>query len=433
MERYQSSPTGLTDLQESVRRAFWLAVAKGEQCGGPSLSYVVDSTRPAVESALQMLRRRNLVPKRPAHVNTTPAAWQLQIPDEFDKSVVTPHTPVKYDPVPEISQSKIQEPVDQLSTTLLSLLQKRKDQAQDTASLANLLDVSPKRVELAIAGLRDRGYNIFEAGGHVGLSKSDTTEPSTTVETTTSKLRFGACGDTHLCSTRERLDALNTVYDWYANEGITDIYHTGNIIEGEARFNVREIHTFGLENQVQYLIDNYPQRPGITTHFIVGNEHEGWYQAREGISIGHFIERSAKESGRTDLHYLGFLEHDIKFANENGSFVMRLSHPGLGSAYSISYSVQKIVESYQGGEKPAVLLVGHFHKLEYLPSVRNVRTLQTGCLTDQSTWARSRRIEYHVGAWLLELEQDEKTGACTGCRAWDRTFFDRGFYSKWEK
>jgi hypothetical protein len=322
-----------------------------------------------------------------------------------------------------------------LSGRLLTHLQKRKDQVFREGELADLFDVSPRRLREAITELKDNGYNILLDEDHVGLTRDEEAGPQRTTIPLVGgdRIRFGVLGDTHLGSKFERLDVLNALYDWYAAEGITTVYHTGNMIEGCSSFNLRERHKHGLDEQVDYFLDQYPQRPGITTHYITGDDHEGWHQRDAGMSVGRYIEMAAERRGRHDLRYLGFVEHDIEFANRAGAFIVRVAHPGGGSAYALSYTPQKIVESYSGGEKPAVLLIGHYHKMEYIPAVRGVRVVQTGCTVDQGVWARKKRLAYHLGGWILELVQCPETGACVGCKAEERTFFDRGFYQEWER
>ncbi|MFQ5772694.1 MAG: hypothetical protein ACE5HX_19320, partial [bacterium] len=169
---------------------------------------------------------------------------------------------------------------------------------------------------------------------------------------------------------------------------------------------------------------------GITTHYITGECHEGWWIKSHHIDIGKLIESRAKEAGREDLRFIGHLEADIKLEYGKGSSVMRLIHPGGGTAYAISYTVQKFVESFQGGEKPRVLLVGHFHKAEFLPKYRDVFSIQTGCLCDQTPFMRKKHIEAHVGGWIVELVMND-LGIVTRVKAEFIPFYDRGFHAKW--
>ena len=87
---------------------------------------------------------------------------------------------------------------------------------------------------------------------------------------------FGLVGDTHLCSTKCRLAELHATYKLFAEEGIKDVYHAGNIVDGYiSRINGGEVICTSIDDQTQYVIDHYPQVRGITTHFITGDDHEG--------------------------------------------------------------------------------------------------------------------------------------------------------------
>lgn len=239
---------------------------------------------------------------------------------------------------------------------------------------------------------------------------------------------FGFVTDTHLGSKHYRADVLRKLYDWYSEEGISHVFHGGNWIEGEARFNFHDVEVHGRANQLNYMVKHYPKRDGITTHFVAGDDHEGWYQQREGSQIGQDLEDRARASGRTDLHYLGYVEADIELVASRGSSVMRVMHGGGGSSYAVSYRPQKIVESWTGGEKPQVLLLGHYHKLSY-NLTRNVHVVQGGCTCDQSIFMRKKSIEAHVGGCLIKLKQDSK-GSITDFVPHFRTFFDRGYYER---
>ena len=239
---------------------------------------------------------------------------------------------------------------------------------------------------------------------------------------------FGFVSDTHLCSKHHRADVLNKLYDWYEAEGIQHVFHGGNWIEGEARFNFHDVAVHGRAAQLAYFIKHYPIRKGIVTHYVAGDDHEGWYQQREASQIGQDLEDKAKAAGRTDLHYLGYIEADVELLAPRGSAVIRVMHGGGGSAYAISYRPQKIVESFTGGEKPAVLLLGHYHKISY-NITRNVHVVQGGCTCDQSVFMRKQSIEAHVGGCMIRLRQDSK-GIITDFVPHFRTFFDRGFYER---
>jgi predicted phosphodiesterase len=239
---------------------------------------------------------------------------------------------------------------------------------------------------------------------------------------------FGFVSDTHLGSKHYRPDVLKALYAWFASEHVSDVFHGGNWIEGQSRINQHDISVFGLDAQLAYFIEHYPRHDGITTHYIAGDDHEGWYQQREVFSVGEALQNKARAMGRNDLHYLGYVEADVELVGSKGSSVLRVMHGGGGSAYAVSYRPQKIVESWTGGEKASVLLLGHYHKLSY-NLTRNVHVVQGGCVCDQSIFMRKKSIEAHVGGCLIKLRQG-KDGAITEFVPHFRTFFDRSFYAR---
>lgn len=241
---------------------------------------------------------------------------------------------------------------------------------------------------------------------------------------------FGWTSDNHLCNKHSRLDVLNQAYDRFAAEGVKIVLNGGNWIDGEARFNKRELVTApGMDNQINYLIDKWPVKDGILTKFIAGDDHEGWYAQREGVDIGQYLQTKAETAGRYDLKYLGYGEADISLNIESASTVLRLMHGGGGSAYALSYSSQKIVEAFQGGEKPSILLVGHYHKFDWCYP-REVNVVQLGCTTDQSLFMRKNKIQAHVGFGIVKFQQDPVDGHITRFGVEWFPYFDRKYYER---
>lgn len=239
---------------------------------------------------------------------------------------------------------------------------------------------------------------------------------------------FGIFGDNHSGSRHERVDVVKALYDRFEEEGVKHVFHTGNMLEGEMRLNKHDISVFGMDAQISHFLETLPEKKGITTHFVTGDDHEGWYQRNEGIEIGRHIAQSAIGVGRKDLHYLGYVEADVVLRVPGGERLMRIMHPGGGAAYALSYSAQKIVESFQGGEKPAILFYGHYHKFDY-NYYREVYTIGTGCCVDQSIFMRKQKIQAHVGGLIVRIHQ-APDGAINRLQVEWIPFYDRGYYSK---
>jgi hypothetical protein len=242
--------------------------------------------------------------------------------------------------------------------------------------------------------------------------------------------RFGVMADSHLGSKYERLDALNDSYDRFEKAGITRVYHCGNWIEGEARFNRTDLLVHGMDAQLDYLAEKYPQRKGITTYAVTGDDHEGWYAQNAGVDIGKRAEQTMRDHGRTDWVNLGFMEAHVRLVNANTGKdgILAVVHPGGGSSYAESYVVQKIIESLDGGEKPAVALYGHYHKC-LSGNYRNVWWVLVPSTKDQDIFMRKKRLRSVVGGGIIEIEQDPETGAIFRMKPDLWQYFNRGYYN----
>lgn len=240
---------------------------------------------------------------------------------------------------------------------------------------------------------------------------------------------FGACGDQHLGSKYARLEVNEALYDAFADAGAEVVFNTGNWIDGEARFNVHDLRVHGMDAQLRHLAEVYPQRDGITTYAVAGDDHEGWYAQREGIDIGWYAEQAFRKAGRTDWINLGYMEAPVRIVSPDTgtSAILSVVHPGGGSAYALSYAIQKIIESLDGGEKPAIGLYGHYHKL-WSGNIRNVWCVQTGTGQDQTPFMRKKRLEAHVGGYVCKATQDPRTGAIVRFQAEALRYFNKGYY-----
>ena len=210
----------------------------------------------------------------------------------------------------------------------------------------------------------------------------------------TKTIKFGLMGDTQIGSKYTQLTWLNVYYDYAKSLGIKDIYHTGDITDG---LKMRPGHEYELyeisaDEMRDDVVKNYPKRDGITTHFITGN-HDASIYKHVGYDIGQAIANL-----RPDLDYLG---RDCALVELTPHCILELRHPWDGTAYALSYKVQKMVEAMESDSKPNILAVGHYHKAEYL-FYRNVHVFQTGCFQSQTPFTRGKGISVHIGGWFIE-------------------------------
>ena len=307
-------------------------------------------------------------------------------------------------------------------------------------ALCEELDRSPQAINLAIESLATQGKNFQAVGDGYQMSAQipiGSREASVKIfhpmtDYNGGWRKFGACGDFHFGSRHERLDVVHALYDIYEKEGVEAIFHTGNWIEGEAgRLNYADISVFGLDDQIDYALKHWPVKKGIKTYFVAGDDHEGWYQQKTRLVIGKHLERKAQEIGRDDLVYMGYQEGHVDLMTKEGSAHMLVSHPGGGSAYATSYAAQKMAEAFQEGEKPDIVLLGHYHKIDY-GFHRGIHMVQTGTCQDQSSFMRKKNIKAHVGGTMIEFHQAPR-GQVNRFKPEFFTFFDRKFYAPYQR
>jgi len=264
-------------------------------------------------------------------------------------------------------------------------------------------DVSVSVVESVVTSLLESGYNlVINKQGDVMISNVIPKLPTREIKIDKSgEFLFGAVGDNHLGSRYEDLGALNALYDVFEEEGVKTVFNTGNWIDGEARFNKHDLHTHGLDNQLKYMIEKYPQRDGIKTYYVSGDDHEGWYTQREGIDVGRRLEQDANDSGRYDLINIGHMVSDVLIdTGTENKLKVCVQHPGGGSAFSLSHTTQKIVESFGDGEKPDILLLGHYHKASSF-LFKGVHTVQTGCTQERTPFMKKKLLSAHIGGFVI--------------------------------
>ena len=255
-----------------------------------------------------------------------------------------------------------------------------------------------------VENLRKKGYCIdFDGCGTYKLANNIEVKPTVVRKdwNGSKHIRIGVVSDTHLGSKHAQLTFLEELYDRYAELGITDVYHCGDITDGmypNRNDQIYELHAHGADAQVDYVVNNYPKRDGITTHFITGN-HDFTFVRNTGYNIGPAIDMR-----RDDMEYLGMFNAKVWLTPKCD---LELNHPLDGSAYALSYSIQKTIDALSGGEKPKILCNGHHHK--YLTMFyRNIHAIEVPSVQAQTPYMKGKRLAAHVGGLVLDIYVDEE-------------------------
>lgn len=207
--------------------------------------------------------------------------------------------------------------------------------------------------------------------------------------------------DTHLGTKEQQLTLINEVYKEAHKRGIDTVLHIGDVLDGDytavRKEQAYQLFLRGFDEQVGYVIEMYPHIDGITTYFIQGS-HDETHLKNGGATAGKWIDRC-----RDDMVYLGQDKATFKINNLR----ILMDHPGGGNAKSYSYKPQQAIEGLNPGEKPNILLQGHYHKSYYM-FYRNVHSLLVPCLVNQSQFMKKMNLQNVVGAYFLKIYSDEK-------------------------
>jgi len=118
-----------------------------------------------------------------------------------------------------------------------------------------------------------------------------------------------------------------------------------------------------------------------------------------GLEVGPELAKRVK-----NLEFLGYDEVDLKLDN---GIKIRMTHPGDGTAYAVSYKAQKYINALPGGQKPDINIQGHYHKAMYM-FYRNIHHFDAGTLCDQTIFMRKKQTPAMTGYWIIDAWSNKK-------------------------
>jgi predicted phosphodiesterase len=207
-------------------------------------------------------------------------------------------------------------------------------------------------------------------------------------------------GDPHMGNINYKPDFFSFMVKTSKEEKVDLVLCTGDIFDGwyqNRPSSIFEQNAIGFDQQMKLAV-NELSKFDKPLYFITGNHSYNTFVRGAGVEAGPYLEDKLCHMG-LEAHYLGNGEGDVSLGSGTK---IRLLHPDGGTAYAISYKSQKIVESLTGGEKPNMLLIGHFHKAEYI-IYRNVHVLQTATLCGQTKFMKGKGIPAHIGFWIVDV------------------------------
>jgi len=215
--------------------------------------------------------------------------------------------------------------------------------------------------------------------------------------------KFGVFSDSHMGHEGYDPHKMDVARFYFKKEGVDFIVNSGDTIEGMSGRDghIYEVTHIGATAQMDFATEEFKKLDLWNVYSIeADSSHGGWFKSKGnmGLDIGPELERRIKS-----YIFLGYDEQDLDIGN---GITLRLRHPGGGTAYALSYKMQKYVESISGGDKPNIVVQGHFHKAGY-NFYRNIHCFDAGTLCDQTPFMKKTNSPAHTGFWIVDAYADK--------------------------
>lgn len=293
---------------------------------------------------------------------------------------------------------------------LKSLIMKQLKHGITKEEICDKFSLSEEKVNDLLADISENdGITIDSFAGMLKLGQTPAPEDYVHLHKSNSwrgnVVRFGVISDTHLCSKYCQIESLHKYYDILEEEEIDTVYNAGDLMDGEGVYEgqIYELDVIGSDNQVEYTVDNYPRRKGITTYFITGN-HDLKYFKKQARDVGKSVARE-----RDDMIYLGQLGAYVDLSGKSVDYreipnrpFMYLIHPDGGLPYAASYRSQVLARGFTEISKPDIMIVGHLHTSGYFID-RGIHIIQAGSFQDQTLYIKRKGIFPQIGGWIVEI------------------------------
>jgi len=217
------------------------------------------------------------------------------------------------------------------------------------------------------------------------------------------RIKFTVISDSHIGHKEYRPQILEHAILLSKKEGSEFFLHCGDIIEGMSgrEGHIYELSHIGATNQMEYAVQQLSKIEVPIYAITSTNSHDGWYSSKNnmGFEIGYELDNKID-----NFTFLGYDEVDIELDNK---LKLRMIHPGDGTAYAISYKMQKYINALTGGHKPNILFQGHYHKALQM-FYRNIHAFDAGCLQAQTIFMKKKQTPAMTGYWLIDVATDKK-------------------------
>lgn len=259
-----------------------------------------------------------------------------------------------------------------INSTLLNLIINE----TQTEDICKKLNITKKQLKNRIEIIRNEGYNIRRKFNYDGSQKYFLDYNSQSIGNNLitnidgfnkNEFKTLAIADTHFGNEKSNMYYVELIYDYCIKNNINIVLHLGDILQGNKE------NIMSLEEQIEYLINEYPNIPNIITFLQLGNHDEDITKVL-GLNIKKIIENN-----RDDIVPLGYNMNQLKIGKNN----IYLSHENKFTSSS------------------GLRIAGHSHKYKF-NSHQEVPTIIVPTLSDYSI------INDYPGAIEINIKLEEQ-------------------------
>lgn len=305
----------------------------------------------------------------------------------------------KEDNFANLEKNELEE--NEIVNKLLNLIKKERN----ISFISKTLDLSDYEVLGIVNNLVESGMNIivkkYDDGFHLlNLGDKINNDVSTySFETNSNnEFKFVAISDIRLGAKSQQLAILNDIYRKASKMGIKNVILCGNISAGLKPI-TDTISNFidDTNEQIDYIVANYPKFEGIKTYFISGKIDDKHIN-KNNVNIGKRISEL-----RDDLIYLGEDICDIKIDKVK----MQVMNSKLSKTYTSSYRTQQTIDAYRSEDKPDILLYGGLLQMEKY-TYRDVICISVPSVCSTDNEMKTKRYSNTIGAWYITVKTNDK-------------------------
>jgi len=250
--------------------------------------------------------------------------------------------------------------------------------------------------------IRKRYYRIRSRPDHVFVDETPEYIAEDVISVEDDVFVLGVISDTHLGSKYHAEEELKDFYEFMRDHKVQHVLHAGDVLEGDGwlfRGQLYDILSIGIDNILDYVVENYPTYEGLVQHVISG-QHDEIFTKRYGYNILNQVSLR-----RDDIIYYGSFMTYLTLQHKNQEIHIVLQHGSNSLTTAHSYRLQKYVDVSKSmfADGFDMLILGHYHSMAILPEYKRVISIMPGCFQHQTKLFAEKGLVPVIGGLILKI------------------------------